>query len=97
MVDPISIKNSDSCLKDKHEAEFTTSNFDKILGVLGDKFLTYLFLCLKYYIYSCKFQNKRPSFSGFKIFVKNNWECEYVIAKKTRETFFSFKKWRFEF
>ena len=71
-------------IKDKHDVDFTASYFDKILGVFGEKFLTYLFLCPKYHIYSCKFQNKRPTFSGFKIFFKNNRECEYVrpIAKK---------------
>ena len=56
----------------------------------------YLFLCLKYHIYSCKFQNKRPNFSGFKIFVKNNRECEYIIAKKRDKLSLHLKKWRFE-
>ena len=84
-------------IKDKHDIDFSASNFDKIFGVLNDKFLTYLFLCLKYHIYSCKFQNKSPSFSGFKIFVKNNRECEYAIAKKRGKLSLHFKKWRFDF
>ena len=42
-------------IKDKYDVDFTVSNFDKIFGVFGDKFLTYLFLCLKYHIHSCKF------------------------------------------
>ena len=82
-------------IKDKHDVDFTTSNFDKIFGAFGDKFLTYLFLCLKYHIYSCKFQNKRPTFYGVKN-VKNNRECEYVIAKKRDKLSFHFKRWRFE-
>ena len=56
----------------------------------------FLFLCLKYHIYSCKFQNKRPTFSGVKILVKNNRECAHVIAKKRDKLSFHFKKWRFE-
>ena len=83
-------------IKDKYGIDFSASNFDKIFGVFGDKFLTYLILCLKYHIYSCKFQNKRPTFSGFKIFVKNNSECEYIIAKKRDKLSFHFEKWRFE-
>ena len=79
-------------IKDKYDIDFSASNFDKIFGVFGDKLLTYLFLCLKYHIYSCKFLNKRPTFSGFEIFVKNNREYEYIIAKKAGQTFFSFKK-----
>ena len=64
-------------IKDKYDIDSTALDFDKIFGVIfGDKFLTYLFLCLKYHIYSCKFQNKRPTFCGFKIFFKNNRECE---------------------
>ena len=68
-------------IQDKHDTDFTALKFDKIFGVFGDKFLSYFFLCLKYHIYSCKFQNERPTFSGFKIFVKSNRECEYIIAK----------------
>ena len=75
-------------IKDRYDIDFSASNFDKIFGVFGDKFLTYLFLCLKYHIYSCKFQNKRPTFSGFKIFVKNNRECEYIIARKRDNSLF---------
>ena len=39
-------------------------------------------------------QNKRPTFSGFKILVKNNRACEYAIAKKKKagQIFFSFSK-----
>ena len=31
-------------IKDKYDIDFSTSKFDKIFGVFGDKFLTYLFL-----------------------------------------------------
>ena len=47
-------------IKDKYDTDFTALNFDKIVGVFEDKFLNYLFLCLKCHIYSCKFQNERP-------------------------------------
>ena len=66
----------------KYDIDFTAASFDTIFGVFGDNFLTYLFLYLKYHIYSCKFQNKRPTFYGFKTLVKSNRECENVIAKK---------------
>ena len=48
------------------------SKFDKIFGYLEDKFLTYIFLILKYYIYICKFQNRKsPHFQGSKNYFNN--------------------------
>ena len=34
----------------------------RMFGICKDNFLTYLFLCVKYYIYVCKFQNKKTNF-----------------------------------
>ena len=50
--------------------DFSLSNFDKIFGIYQDNFLTYSFLCVKYYIYISKSQNKKPNFNSFKVFVK---------------------------
>ena len=77
-------------IKDKYDIDFSASNFDK---TFGNKFLNYLFLCLKYHIYSCKFQNKRPTFSGFKFLLKTieNVNTLMAIAKKG-DKLFHFKK-----
>ena len=84
-------------IQDKHDINFSISNFDKIFGVFPDKFITYLFLCAKYHIYSCKFQNKKPNFVSFKVFVKGNRETEHFIARKKDKLSAHYKKWRFDF
>ena len=68
----------------------------KMFGCDSDKFLTYLFLLLKYYIYICKFQNKPPSFEGYKAFIATNEKLEYCIAKKNNKLPMHFQKWRFK-
>ena len=42
------------------------------IGFDDDKFLTHLFLLLKYYVYICKFQNKPPNFEGYKTYIASN-------------------------
>ena len=61
-----------------------------------DNFLTYLFWCVKYYIYVCKFQNKKLNFISFKVFVKVNMETEHSIARKKDKLSAHDKKWRFD-
>ena len=39
----------------KHGSNFTTSSFDEIFGIQDDRFLTDLFLCVKYNLYVCQF------------------------------------------
>ena len=56
-------------IQDKHDINFSISNFDKIFGVFKDKFLTFLFLGIKYYTYICKFQNKKPNFLSCQSFI----------------------------
>ena len=34
-------------IRDKHDSNFTISTFDKMFGIQDDKFLPYLFLCMK--------------------------------------------------
>ena len=57
-------------------------NLKTIFGCDQDKFLTFLFLMLKYYIYLCKFQNKSPSFDESKTFVTTNKGLEYNKNRK---------------
>ena len=84
-------------IRDKHDSNFRISSFDKIFGIQDDQFLTYLFLCVKYYLYVCKFQTKIPNFTALIVFIKNNRETEYFIAKKRDKLSLHYKKWRFEF
>ena len=61
-----------------------------MFGYDSDKFLTYLFLLLEYYVYICKFQNKPPSFEGYKAYTIVNKDLEYCIAKKNNRTSYPF-------
>ena len=83
-------------IRDKHDSNFTISSFDQIFGIQDDKFLTYLFLCMKYYLYVCKFQSKRPNFTNLIVFIKNSRDTKYYIAKKYDKLSLHFKKWRFD-
>ncbi len=53
-----------------------------MFGVFKDKFLSFLFLGIKYYIYICKFQKKKPIFLSCQSFIKSKRESEYLIVKK---------------
>ena len=85
-------------IKNNYDIDFSISSFDKIFGIQDDNFLTYLILCVKYYLYLCKFQDKIPNFTNFIIFIKSNRENEYYIAKKKKrgKLSFHYKKWRFD-
>ena len=80
----------------KSKKPLNVSIFEQMFGFDSDKFLTYLFLLLKYYVYICKFQNKPPSFKGYKAYVTANKELEYSIAKRNNRLSTHFRKWRFE-
>ena len=73
-------------IRDKHDSNFTISSFDKICGIQDDKFLTYLFLCVKYYLYACKFQSKRPNFTNLIVFIKKR-DTEYYILLRNMTSF----------
>ena len=49
-------------IKEKHDIDFSISNFEKMFGAFKDNFITHLFLCVKYYIYVCKFIGYTTSF-----------------------------------
>ena len=57
-------------------------NFEIMFGCPNNKFLTYVFLCTKFYFYKCKFQNQTPSFTGLKLFFRNQHDVEYRIATR---------------
>ena len=84
-------------IRSKEDSDFIATPFEKVFGIQDNKFITYLFLCLKYYIYICKFQNKFPNFTHFINFLKDNRQTEYYIAKRQDKLSLHLKKWRFEF
>ena len=77
-------------------SNLNVTNFEKLFGVTNDKFITYLFLLLKYHIYSCRFTDKLPNIDMFKSSVKKQKELEYSLAKKRNRLPIHFKKWRFD-
>ena len=72
------------------------TNFEKLFGICNDKFVTYLFLLLKYHVFTCKFNNGLPNFVPFKAFVIKNKETEYFLARKRNKLPAHFRKWRFD-
>ena len=78
------------------QKNFNPSNFEKIFGYKDDKFVTYIFLIFKYYIYLCKFRGNQPSFQGFKVYLKTCKDLEHRIAKKKGKLALHFRKWRFD-
>ena len=83
-------------ISQKCENVYNVTNFEKLFGICSDKFVTYLFLLVKYYIYTCKFNNSIPNFNAFKCFVRKQKEVEYFSAKKRNKLPVHFKKWRFD-
>ena len=57
-------------ISQKCDNTIKVTNFEKLFGISSDKFVSYLFLLLKYHIYTCKFNNNLPNFTVFKSFVK---------------------------
>lgn len=80
----------------KNITSFNPTNFEKLFGVSSDKFVTYLMLITKYYIYLCRFKNTLPTINLFKKFVEKQKEIEYYVAKKRNKLPSHFKKWRFD-
>lgn len=54
----------------KLNSNLPVTNFEKLVGICSDRFVSYLFLLLKYHIYLCKFRNMLPNFTAFKSLVK---------------------------
>ena len=80
----------------RNKSAITVTNFEKLFGICNDRFISYLFLLLKYHIFICKFQDHLPNSAAFKSLVKKQKEIEYYLAKKKNKLTAHFKKWRFE-
>ena len=57
------------------------SNFEKICGIQDDKFLTFRFLILKYYIYVCK-TNKNPHFIGLTLLLNQSEKLSTILQPR---------------
>ena len=83
-------------ISQKCDSDINVTNFEKLFGVCNNKFISYLFLLLKYHIYTCKFSNSIPNMVTFKTFLKKQKETEYLLAKKRNKLSSHFKKWCFD-
>ena len=76
---------------------FNFSDFDKMFGVTDisehDHCVSFLFLCLKFYIHKCKFQELNPNFVAFLKLVKIKRNIEYKIAESKGKLGKHLKKW----
>ena len=76
---------------------FTFSNFEKMFGVTDlsehDNCINFLFLCLKFYLHRCKFQQTNPNFVAFLNLVKIKRNTEHKIAESKGKLRQHFKKW----
>ena len=76
---------------------FTFSNFEKMFGVTDlsehDNCISFLFLCLKFYLHRCKFQQTNPNFVAFLNLVKIKRNTEHKIAESKGKLRQHFKKW----
>jgi hypothetical protein len=76
---------------------FVFSKFDKMFGLSDisehDMCITFLFLCLKFYIHRCKFQQTDPCFNAFLNLAKLKQKLEYNIAEGKGKLTQHFKKW----
>ena len=79
---------------------FIFSKFDKMFGIRDtsehDMCINFLFLCLKFYIHRCRFQQTNPNFNAFINFVKIKQKTEYKIAENKDKLTLHYKKWTFD-
>jgi len=80
-------------LRLKTDPNLNLTNYEKMFGICNNSFITYITLCIKYFIYRCKFQDKKPTVPGLKSFIKLQRETEYHIAKSKNKLALHFKKW----
>ena len=66
-----------------------------MFGYQDDKFVIYKFLVLKIIFTTCKFQNKSPTYQGFKAYLNINKEIEYRVAKR-KGKLAHYHKWGFD-
>ncbi len=76
---------------------FDFSDFEKMFGVTDvsehDNCVSFLFLCLKFYIHKCKFQELNPNLVAFLNLVKIKRNIEYKIAESRGKLGKHLKKW----
>ena len=84
-------------INDKLQTDYNFDKFELMFGVTSDKFLSFLFLCCKFYIYRCRFQEVIPNFSAFKKIILVKRKVEYDIAYKKGKLSSYFKKRSFDF
>ena len=58
-----------------------------------DSCINFVFLCLKFYIYRCRFQGSQVDFEVFLALVKCKQKIEYKIANKKGKLGSHLKKW----
>ena len=73
-----------NAISNKTHKILNASNSHKMFGYSEDKFVTFIFLTLKYYIYVCKFQKKSPDFQGFRTYLNVNKERRNTEWQKGR-------------
>lgn len=89
--------NLQDLINDRLHADYNFNTFELMFGISNDKFLSYLFLCCKFYIYRCRFQEVIPSFTAFKNYIVVKRKIEYDIAYKKGKLSNHFKKWCVDF
>ena len=82
------------------EQTFQFSVFNYLFGInfgsKHEKCINGLFLCFKFYMYICKFQQSNPDLKAFLSFVNLKKNVEYKIAEKSNTLPLHFKKWSFD-
>lgn len=79
----------------KSGQDFQLNNFNKIFGICKNNLFTYIILCTKFFIYRCKFQDKKPHVNGLKSFIGTQKDIEHNIAKKRDKLSLHLNKWAF--
>ena len=79
------------------DLSFNFSKFDKMFGIRDvsehDMCINFLFLCLKFYIHRCRFQQTLPNFNAFLALVRLKQNVEYRIAENKNKLKQHFKEW----
>ena len=78
------------------DLSFNFSKFDKMFGIRDvsehDMCINFLFLCLKFDIHRCRFQQTLPNFNAFLALVRLKQNVEYRIAENKNKLKQHFKK-----
>ena len=85
----------------KTDENFKFSQFQKMFGLdIEDSdhknTINFLILCMKFYIYRCKFQKVTPNFQAYKNLVNIKFNTEYKIAENKGKLSNHFKKFSFD-